>query len=83
MIRAIKTEEGVQTFHWQGKKTAKMYIKMQEQIKVTTTHYIYSELSLIAEIGGYVGLFLGVSIYQFTAVIESAINFARKFKKVF
>ena len=39
-------------------------INFEELIKVTTGKYLYSELSLIAEIGGYVGLFLGVSVNQ-------------------
>ena len=37
---------------------------MNEHIKVTDEQYLYSGLSLIAEIGGYVGLFLGVSVNQ-------------------
>ena len=33
-------------------------------IKETKSYYTYSGLSLIAEIGGYVGLFLGISVNQ-------------------
>ena len=33
-------------------------------IKVTEEYYIYTGINLIAEIGGYVGLFLGISVNQ-------------------
>ena len=36
----------------------------EELVAVTKDYYTYTELSLIAEIGGYVGLFLGVSVNQ-------------------
>ena len=41
-----------------------------ENIKVTTGHRLYSVLSMIAEIGGYVGLFLGVSVKQITIIMD-------------
>ena len=45
-------------------------ITFEELIKVTTGKYLYSELSLIAEIGGYVGLFLGVSVNQISNFLD-------------
>ena len=39
------------------------------RVKVVKSYYAYSGLSLIAEIGGYIGLFLGVSINQITNLI--------------
>ena len=39
-------------------------------MKVYETYNAYSWLSLIAEIGGYVGLFLGVSINQLTSFLD-------------
>ena len=50
--------------------TAIVYLNFEEIIKVTNSYYIYSGLSLIAEIGGYVGLFLGVSINQITHLVD-------------
>ena len=41
-------------------------IYFQHRVKVMKSFYAYSGLSLIAEIGGYFGLFLGVSINQIT-----------------
>ena len=43
---------------------------LEQLIQETKTHYTYSELSLIAEIGGYVGLFLGISINQITNLVD-------------
>ena len=42
----------------------KLYFR--PRIKVVKSYYAYSGLSMIAEIGGYFGLFLGVSINQIT-----------------
>ena len=45
-------------------------IYFPQVIQETKTQYTYSGLSLIAEIGGYVGLFLGISINQITNLLE-------------
>ena len=53
-------------------------INFQENVEVVSSYYLYSGLSLIAEVGGYVGLFLGVSINQIANFIEwilTRINF--------
>ena len=47
-----KEEKGVVLLHF------------NEQVHETVAYYSYDELSFIAEIGGYVGLFLGASMYQ-------------------
>ena len=44
-----------------------------EIIKETKGYLIYSKLSLIAEVGGYVGLFLGVSVNQIINLMEFVI----------
>ena len=53
-------------------------IYFKENIKVTKAYHVYSGLSLIAEIGGYVGLFLGVSINQVTNLFDVLFNAFRK-----
>ena len=45
-----------------------------ESIRVQRAYYAYSGVSLIAEIGGYVGLFLGWSLYQITDAVEFSIQ---------
>jgi hypothetical protein len=36
----------------------------RRDIKATTEYYLYSLLSMVAEIGGYVGLLMGVSLFK-------------------
>ena len=57
-----------------------VFISFEKFIKVTTEYYIYTEINLIAEIGGYVGLFLGISINQIINLMDffaAKINFMR------
>ena len=43
---------------------------LRDAKKVFTAYYVYGWLSLIAEFGGYVGLFLGWSVYQVAEIPE-------------
>ena len=52
------------------KTISKLLIYFKENVKITKAYHVYSGLSLIAEIGGYVGLFLGVSINQITKLFD-------------
>ena len=45
-------------------------MKFDENIKKIKGIYLYPTLCLVAEIGGYVGLFLGISIYQLTYIFD-------------
>ena len=49
-----------------NKQDLQAILYFQRRVKVVKSYYAYSGLSLIAEIGGYIGLFLGVSINQIT-----------------
>ena len=51
----------------------KFYIK--DQIQVKKSHLSYSEVSLLAEVGGYVGLLLGVSLMDIASVFEKVFTF--------
>ena len=55
-------------------KHSQLKIHFEEIIKVTNGYYLYSGLSLIAEIGGYVGQFLGVSVNQITDLMEALLS---------
>ena len=48
----------------------RIYINLDDKVGLYESFFVYSGLSLIAEIGGYVGLFLGVSLNQFYKVYE-------------
>ena len=50
-------------------------MNFKRNIKVTEAQYLYSGLSLIAEVGGYVGLFLGVSVNQVTILVDKLFGY--------
>ena len=54
-------------------------IRFQNFIKVSRSRVAYGLLELLAEVGGYVGLFLGISINQ---VISISRGFFFKFKAI-
>ena len=58
-------------------------ICLKEQMAVTEEVFLYSFLSLVAEIGGYVGLFLGVSINQLSGWAEISLRKIWSFKSHF
>ena len=72
---AIKTKsDKIPCFFGKCLKTSVLKVSFKENIKVTTGYYLYSGLSLVAEVGGYVGLFLGVSVNQISNLFECILN---------
>ena len=55
-------------------KHSYLTIKFQRFVKLSKSRYSYTILELIAEFGGYVGLFLGLSINQLSKVFERIIE---------
>ena len=53
-------------------------ITFEKYVKVSQTKEAYSFLSLIAEVGGYVGLFLGISVNQISLIFKSLITWLAK-----
>ena len=49
-------------------------VEMHQYIKVTNFRYSYTELELLAELGGYVGLFLGVSVFHLSDLFSRFVN---------
>ena len=43
-------------------------------IRVTNAEYSYTELELLAEFGGYVGLFLGISVFHFSDLFDKILD---------
>ena len=58
-------------------------LHFKEIIKFTKAYQAYSPLSLIAEIGGYVGLFLGVSVNMVTNLMEFLFAKIRRLEELF
>ena len=52
-------------------------LKFDKYIKVTTSTYGYTELELLAELGGYIGLFLGLSVFDLRLVFNKIFNIFR------
>ena len=62
----------------------KLTIKFKKQITVTYDQYSYIWLNLVAEVGGYVGLFLGFSVFQMTDLVDMLLqrNWIESFKSL-
>ena len=62
-------------------KTGKpqLVLYFQSRIQIGTEQYLYTVLSLFAEVGGYVGLILGYSLLNLAELIISA--FDRRLRK--
>lgn len=53
-------------------KMSDIYLEMEfdQFIKVTESYISYTELEFFAEIGGYLGLFLGISVFSLSQVFD-------------
>ena len=51
-----------------------MKISLHDLVTVSNDQYSYTWLNLVAEVGGYVGLFLGYSVFEATNLMELAID---------
>ena len=49
-------------------------LKFDKFIKVMKAAYSYTELELLAEFGGYVGLFLGISVFHVSQVVDKILD---------
>ena len=59
-------------------------IIFNEIITVSNEDYSYIWLNLVAEVGGYVGLFLGLSVFQMTDLVDMLLqrNWMESFKSL-
>ncbi len=48
---------------------------MRRDVKKTIEYFLYSSVSMMAEIGGYVGLLLGFSLYNLSEINNTLIDF--------
>lgn len=55
----------------------KFYIK--NQIQVRESHLSYTEVSLLAELGGYIGLIIGVSLMDIATFIDKIFAIVNQF----
>ena len=71
IIKATETK-GDKSFVDKGKGEA--LLNFNAQVHETVAYYSYDDLSFIAEIGGYVGLFLDASMYQTADLLDIIIR---------
>ena len=60
-----------------GTYSAWLDIRFQETTTISTDQYSYTWLTLVAEVGGYVGLFLGYSVYQMTDLLDIFLKWSK------
>ncbi len=56
-------------------------IHFQPFVKCFTYHYLYSATKFVADVGGYLGLFLGLSAFSVVEIVESVLKRRRKKKE--
>ena len=56
-----------------------LWLLFSEKVTEIVAYHSYDSLSFIAEIGGYVGLFLGASVYQIADLFQSMIRILRNY----
>ncbi len=60
---------------------AKAVLYFRRDIKTTEEYVLYSPLSMLAEIGGYVGLLMGVSLFKLVDVNNFCLDLYANKKK--
>ena len=68
-LRSGNQQGGIQE-RINGKRSGSISFKLNQIITVSTDQYTYIWLNFIAEVGGYVGLFLGYSVYHITDALD-------------
>ena len=70
MTRITTTEHNDKT----GDDGDRIWLVFDKYIKVTTSTFSYTGLELLAELGGYVGLFLGLSVFDLRLIFNHICN---------
>ena len=80
----LRTEHGNNNIQLVGSPQRSIKIILNEVIEVSFDQYSYIWLNLVAEVGGYVGLFLGFSVFQVTDLVEVLLqrNWVETFKSL-
>ena len=59
---------------WNNTQTSTLTLYFPQKILMTKEHYLYTLLSLLADIGGYMGLLLGYSLFNLVPLITKVID---------
>ena len=55
--------------------------QFRKDFKLFTYHLLYTGTSLLADVGGYLGLFLGLSCFGLFELFEKALNARKKYER--
>ena len=55
--------------------------QLPSQVKIFTYHYLYDGTYFLADVGGYLGLFLGFSVFSLVEIVEKYIEILNKKRK--
>ena len=82
LIFTFATEKFQNISEFSVGRHAVVHISFERFIKSTTEYYIYTEINLIGEVGGYVGLFLGISINQVIYLMDFTVSKIKLIKNI-
>ena len=57
-----------------NKNPSSLFLRFNKFIKVSKARYSYGRLELLAELGGYVGLFLGISVFHLSDAFQKIVQ---------
>ena len=78
-------QQYITSLNKEGRNTSSSYTSLEiifpKYIRVSSSNYSYTILELLAEVGGYVGLFLGISIIQISGLMKILITKLNQYVK--
>ena len=57
-----------------NKHPSSLFLRFNKFVKVSKARYSYGGLELLAELGGYVGLFLGISVFHLSDAFSKIVQ---------
>ena len=51
-----------------------LFLRFNNYVKISKARYSYGGLELLAELGGYVGLFLGISVFHLSDAFQKIVQ---------
>ena len=56
------------------KDPSSLFLRFNKYVKISKARYSYGGLELLAELGGYVGLFLGISVFHLSDAFQKIVQ---------
>ena len=78
----LQIRSGSRNFEKREDDQTRIFIYFTYKVPILVEKHLMSPLKLIAEIGGYAGLLLGVSFYHFIKMLEYFVDWKLKAKPI-